>query len=204
MSQLEFGADYALSPVGAQFLIEECDYSPRNYILNLRDDENVMSPRALRVAYRIAVLDLLEGDDIHQGRGRAFFYGELLGLGVAEEFVPHDAVRAIRVGLYNERARRVVTNNPDRTQQLQVHSANTLLETADAGWALAEPSYQEFFDSWDSLIIGEPSHRPFIRRGFGLIMHIMNEVWDAAVEEQFQMEMSVININEAIDSLRQN
>jgi len=199
----KFGYEFAVSPHGVQYLEEKLGTEPMPQFVDLFDNGMVMHEQAaMKVSLSIVQLDRILSKDIRGGAGRAFFVGEAIGLLVAEKFLPEHMHASLGFSLMRNRYKLSGETDPYLQDQHDVRLASDLLENADIGWQLAaEPFYKDYFDRYDLEFEHQKHVRPFVRRGFGFMMYIIEDVWRSDVNKSCTNLTADFDMDEALSEL---
>jgi len=149
------------------------------YGLEKRYEEDYLYSLTIQLAGAVEPIDRSIGIDPEYPYAQNFLHGTTLGLHVIKNCVPKPVQEAIK--------RLSILVEVDETDEQQNISnvANQLVAYGDEGVILV-PKVAELLDQWSEQITPDYRHQIFVRRGFGLLMHMTNAANNLAIGEEME------------------
>lgn len=123
--------------------------------------------------------DRVLGEDKDYPAASAFFQGAVLGLLVTQEC----ASKEIRLKMLELQ---VGEDNEDEDTLHRFHNlADSIIDLGEQGCAKF-PELTELIESWEDEIVPDVRYQPFVRRGFGMMMHLMHTANEQVMTEELE------------------
>lgn len=183
------GIETALSSIGPDLLrLEAHRYKgPERYLEVLAKRSSGMN--LLRYFQEIAIAieprDRVLGADPHLETASAFFTGAVFGVRIATGFLPGQTLRNMPNVPITK-----LSENEDALQAVH-DTVSDILDCSERGYAAAS-AYHELFEEWEDVVCPDVAKQPFLKRGFGLVIYMMQEAQKAVEVAELQAQYDAI------------
>jgi hypothetical protein len=187
--------DLAVSGVGADLLqieISKKHGDLEKYVATLlyKYNSDPLVDDLKEMALFVEPEDRQLGIDENLPAANMFFMGTMLGIRIASHFLPPGIQERMKdVEIYTPQA------PSDDPYQNKHDIAVGIIDTGTFGFNCAE-AYHPFFEEWEDRLCPDIKLQPYLRAGFGVIMHMIKEADKAdmagALESDWESELASI------------
>jgi hypothetical protein len=131
------------------------------------------------VAAAVEPIDRALGVDRQMPAANAFFKGAMLGFHISIQSSPPKVRRKILQVVIHE-------NSGDDDEFQRAHDvAESIIDLGEEAYTLV-PELAELIEEWEDQLSPDIRYQPFVRRGFGVLMYMMNEAYVRVAQEEIE------------------